>query len=233
MTYPSTLPSGPHRPRRSKARRIALGVLVGVVAGNALAAGTYVVTNVIAGEPGAAASATVSAVSTAHRTAGLEAMQARDYERATREFTLGLEAPNPAPDLLELLSVARDLGDRSAGQPAERPEPATERAAPARAPAVQASERPAPAPAPVRAVAARARARRQPRVATQPAPTPPVTAAALTPPRPAPTRATPVEARPAAATDELPLCPQDMKPPSPNTPYAALPRRCRPRPAAP
>lgn len=115
----------------SRTARIALGVAIGVVAGNALGYGAHVLVGVAPPPAPAPAPAIIEppndALTRAHRLAGMHALEAGDYALAIREFEAGAAAPHPSPDLPRLLSIARNLAERAkaeeataaAGQPDE------------------------------------------------------------------------------------------------------------------
>ena len=239
--------------RRSRAARIWIGILVGVVAGNALAAGTYLAMSGIANdgstEPAPAKGASAprpGALSTAHRIAGLEAMDRGEYDVAVTEFMRALRDPNPSPDLPQLLSIAQELKDQSAkrkkgnrtavrtnGAPKgpQGIDPAPRRVEKKKKADAQTEER---SSRPKRRANRTANAAKQPKKSPaavpkrqRPAPRP----AAAAPPAPA-AKTTALDDRDPDTSDgssELPLCPKDYVPPAPTTPYGLLPKRCRPR----
>ncbi|MEL7367658.1 MAG: hypothetical protein AAFN74_02005 [Myxococcota bacterium] len=235
------------RRRRSKATRIWIGILVGIVAGNALAAGTYLAMNGISPPPAEEApppETEMDAISAAHRIAGLEAIDRGEYKLAVDEFIQALRSTQPAPDLPELLDIARKL--RAEAEAEDAAEPAEDGLLGDGQPPVVAptAERPRRAET-VKKRAARPRksdAKRATATANADAngwrdaygpesePTGALTARKQTKAgesSPAPAEAS-AESKP-ASDDELPLCPEDWTPPKATTPYAVLPRRCRPR----
>lgn len=228
--------------RRSKAARIWIGILVGVVAGNALAAGTYLAMNGVAKERGPERKEDPQlkesgAVSAAHRIAGLQAMDNGDYDGAVEAFVAALRGPEPAADLPQLLNIARRLREQAR---------ASEAKAAAVPPPVVAPP-PPPPPAVKKDTTAKAtkkkkrrRTRRRKDASDKPksARTATDKSEAKRARKPADTaergsagddRAESAEAPPPRSPPELPLCPEDYKPAAPSTPYAVLPRRCRPR----
>ncbi len=95
--------------------RIWAGILLGIVAGNAIGLGSYMM--LTAEQPEAAETPTagpllVDPASKSHRLAGLDAIEQGDYESAIREFSAGLRVPNPAPDLTQLLSIAQNMREK-------------------------------------------------------------------------------------------------------------------------
>ena len=98
-----------------RTHRIWAGVLLGIVAGNAIGLGSYLLLapEVPAEEKSKATkSATVDRVSNEHRLAGLDAIERGDHDAAIREFSAGLRTPSPAPDLTQLLSIAQSMRER-------------------------------------------------------------------------------------------------------------------------
>ena len=93
--------------------RIWAGILLGIVAGNAIGLGSYILLRDEA-KPAKQRKAddTVDAASKAHRLAGLDAVERGDHEAAIAEFSAGLRSPNPAPDLPQLLSIAQKMRER-------------------------------------------------------------------------------------------------------------------------
>lgn len=103
----------------STTTRIALGISVGVVMGNLLGFAAHAVV----GPPQRpsptleqkkvaeleAAPLEDSAVSQAHRTAGIRFMELGQYEDAIEAFRAGEEARNPSPDLPRLIAIAEKL----------------------------------------------------------------------------------------------------------------------------
>lgn len=229
-SYPSEI--GLRKKRRT---RIWIGILVGVLAGNVLAASTYLAMNGFGREAPPSTPAGIGApaddagaVARAHRTAGLEALERNDYDRAIEAFMSALKAPSPPPDVPQLLTIARDLraeAEREAESASQEPAPARRDDGPPR------EERRGPTtstpPArPVRDVKAPARPTRAP----DERPTPKRRdEPASSPSKATATPATGPGSDSASDPDELPLCPEDWTPPPANTPYAVLPRKCRPR----
>jgi len=225
------------RARRRRTTRIWVGVLLGVLAGNLLAASLYFAMNSGASESSAPPpTADEAAMARAHREIGIEALERDDYAAAVAAFTRALEAPDPPDDVAKLLKIARDLqaqteavkGDEGTAAEKRSPPPAARRPPRRRAP-----------PAPVRAPAAAAKTPAA--VEEAPAEEEDLEAtAARAEPDPAETSQAAGEGAgaEAAASDgaaaegepeELPLCPEGYEPPPPSTPYAILPRKCRPR----
>ena len=229
--------------RRSKAARIWIGILVGVVAGNALAAGTYLAMNGVASEriperEAAPEPEKPSAVSAAHRIVGLQAMDNGDYDGAVEAFMAALRGPDPAADLPQLLNIARRLREQARASDAK---------AAAVPPPVAAPPPPPAAKKETATKVAKKKKKRRARRSKDASDKPKTARSRADGQRPRKTATAGRTADGAARVDstaaaepadppapkgppELPLCPQGYKPATPSTPYAVLPRRCRPRP---
>ena len=144
--------------RRSRAVRIGVGVMIGVVLGNALGYGAHRM--MVSENEGRS-----ELRQQAHRAAGLKAMENGEYEVAVREFSAGLRSTNPDPDLPRLLSIAQNLREVQARQVEREAEakrraedaklaltepeaPATEEPKPEEATATARTEVPPPSPEP-------------------------------------------------------------------------------------
>ena len=98
-----------------RTHQIWAGIMIGVAAGTAVGVGGY---SWLAGDGSAEASDDVATplaperASHAFRLAGLDALERGDHDAAIREFSAGLRAPDPAPDLPRLLSLAHSMRER-------------------------------------------------------------------------------------------------------------------------
>lgn len=239
-THAPTSPSTRAARRRQRKTRIWIGILVGVLAGNALAAATYWSMRGFGSERAEGAGSVVveedGAVARAHRRVGVDALEKDEYEAAVEAFVKALEAPNPPADVPQLLAVAKGLL-RDARR-AERVEDASPPSPPKRA--VQADPSPAPSP-PTPKPSPRPKAPAA--LGAPPRPAPPVEVVPTPPTAPPPSEPEPSPAAPTSPSapsparsadgeeggvDELPPCPEDDEPPA-ASPYGFIPRKCRPR----
>lgn len=199
----------------TRSTKVGLAVLLGVLAGNAIAAVFYF-------SQGAGAERAPDAARELRRE-GIEAMERADYKAAARAFTAALKMDEPPEDLARLLSVAQE---QVRATQADTAEPARARSPEASSPKASASPPPPTAPKP--SPPARER-KTEPNTRPRAAPVP--AAEARTSDRPE--TATPpsaAESEPSTDDEGLPYCPEGEEEITTTGPYALIPQKCRPRP---
>ncbi|MCB9651783.1 MAG: AgmX/PglI C-terminal domain-containing protein [Deltaproteobacteria bacterium] len=139
-----------HQARTRRNRKIGLGLLIGLLAGNAI--GLIVYRLLPARTPPAAITplpALDDSESRAHRLAGLDAMEKGDYESAIKSLTAALRAPNASADLPQLLALAQNLLHRESARVEEEPAQSAPPPTPARSGRTEVPALPPPAPPPL------------------------------------------------------------------------------------
>lgn len=139
-----------HQARTRRNRKIGLGLLIGLLAGNAIG---FTVYRLLPARTPPAAIAPLPALddseSRAHRLAGLDAMEKGDYESAIKSLTAALRAPNASADLPQLLALAQNLLHRESARVEEEPAQPAPPPTPARSGRTEEPALPPPAPPPL------------------------------------------------------------------------------------